>query len=162
MSARGEGTPLPDAMVSIPKQPGDNVTIGDLRGHLVELLALAETSEKPRPTRVHPAEHAMPGQEWAVEAHMPKVVYDHFYRRERDGWLIRATDAVDDADCIFISTPDAMDAEDFMAVPTTSARQLAMAILAACDRADAVRTGTTSLDSWRAKKARSIQGDQVT
>lgn len=145
-----------------PEQPTDSITMGDLRSHLTELLALAETSDKPHPTRVHPAMHAMPGQEWAVKAHMPKVVYDHFYKRERDGWLIRATDSVEDADCVFISTPDAMDAEDFMAVPTTSARQLAMAILAACDRADSVRNGATSLDSWRAKKTRAEQGDQVT
>jgi hypothetical protein len=139
-----------------------DVTLGDLRQHLSEMLALAQTAEKPRPSVVHQHPHPMPGQEWAISAPMPKKVYDHFYRRERDGWLVRATDSVDDADCVFISTPDAMDAEDFMAVPTTTARELAMSILAACDRADSVRYGVSSLDAWRAKKTSPSKGDQVT
>ncbi|MDW6058213.1 hypothetical protein SAZ11_08945 [Streptomyces sp. FXJ1.4098] len=45
-----------------------------------------------------------------------------------------------------------MDAEDFMAIPTTTARQLAMAILAACDRADSVAADAPSLDMLRRKK----------
>ncbi|MGA5670116.1 hypothetical protein ACPCTG_32125 [Streptomyces pseudogriseolus] len=126
------------------------------------MLALAETAEKPRPTVVHQRPHPMPGHEWAVSARMPRKVYDHFYRRERDGWLVRATDSADDADCVFISTPDAMDAEDFMAVPTTTARQLAMAILAACDRADSIRHGVANLDAWRTKKVQLDEGDEVT
>jgi hypothetical protein len=130
----------------------DDLTLGDLRRHLAEMVALADTSEKPRPATVHPADHSMPGHEWAVAGHMPKVLYDHHYKRERTGWLVRATDSVEDAECIFISTPDAMGAEDFMAVPTTSARQLAMAILAACDRAGSVAADVPSLETLRRKK----------
>lgn len=140
----------------------DDLTLGAVRRHLMQLVVLADTGEKPRPTTVHPVEHAMPGHEWAVEARMVRQVYDHFYRRERSGWLVRATDSVDDADCVFISTPDAMDAEDFMPVPIASARQLAMSILAACDRADSVRAAVPSLESWRSKKTSPIEGDQVT
>ena len=91
---------------------------------------------------------------------MHRTVHDH-YNRERSGWLVRATDDVDDSDCVFISTPDAMDGEDFMAVPTTSARQLAMSILAACDRADSVSAGISSLDTWRAKKT-PYEGESMT
>lgn len=134
----------------------DEVALGDLRSMLVEMVALAQTADKPRPTSVNRAPHPMPGHEWAVDARMHHTVYDH-YRRERAGWLVRATDDPDDADCIFVSTPDAMDGEDFMAVPTTSARQLAMALLAACDRADAVRSAVPSLETWRAKKTRPIE-----
>lgn len=130
----------------------DDLTLGDLRRHLAEMVALADTSEKPRPTTIHPADHPMPGQEWAVAGHMSKVLYDHHYKRERTGWLVRATDSADDADCVFVSTPDAMDAEDFMAIPTTTARQLAMAILAACDRADSVASSVPSLETLRRKK----------
>lgn len=136
----------------------DDLTLGAVRRRLVELVALADTGDMPRPTDVHPAEHPMPGQEWAVEARMAKQSRDHYYRRDRSGWLVRATDAPEDADCVFISTPDAMDAEDFMAVPTASARQLAMSILAACDRADSVRSAVPSLDSWRAKKTSPMNG----
>jgi hypothetical protein len=138
------------------RERSDDLTIGDLRRHLVEMVALADTSEKPRPTTINRADHSMPGYEWAVTAYMSKTVYDHHYKRERDGWLIRATDSTDDADCIFVSTPDAMDAEDFMAVPVTSARQLAMAILAACDRAESVASHVPSLDARRARKQRAV------
>jgi hypothetical protein len=140
--------------------PSEDLTLGELRRRLVEMVALTDTSEKPRPTTVHRGDHPMPGHEWAVTAHMPKTVYDHFYKRERDGWLIRATDSLDDADCIFISTPDAMDAEDFMAVPVASARQLAMAVLAACDRAESVASRVPSLDTRRARMQRAADLDQ--
>jgi hypothetical protein len=142
--------------------PASGLTLGELRHELVALLALADTAEKPAPSRVHPSDHPMPGHEWSVKAHMPKVVHDHYYRRDRDGWLIRAAEESELADCIFVSTPDAMDAEDFMAVPIASARQLGMAILAACDRADSVRLGVPRLESWRTRQTSPNKGDQVT
>lgn len=139
-----------------------DIPLGEVRQQLAQMLALANTSETPRPSTLHRHPHPMPGREWAVSAPMPKTVYDPFYRRDRDGWLVRATDSVDDADCVFVSTPDAMIAEDFMAVSTTTARELAMAILAACDRADEVRYGVSNLEAHRAKKVRPIEGDRVT
>jgi hypothetical protein len=147
-------------MSSPAEQSAAEVTLGDLRQQLSEILALAHTAEKPRPSVVHQRPHPMPGREWSVSAPMPRKVYDHFYRRERDGWLVRATDLPDDADCVFISTPDAMVAEDFMAVPTTTARELAMSILAACDRADEVRYGVSKLEARRTNKIRPVKENE--
>ena len=157
MGAEREATRLSAA----PTKALADASVSDLREHLRELLALAETSDKPRPTNILKGSHPMPGQEWAIDAYMPKKLFDS-YKRERSGWLVRAVDDAADSDCVFISTPDAMDAEDFMAVPTTTARQLAMAILAACDRADAVAAGVSSLDNWRNRKTPPTEGDQVT
>lgn len=155
MTARGE------RISAAQEQSAADVKLGDLRQHLTEMLALAHTAEKPRPTAINRAPHPMPGMEWQITDAMRRKVYDH-YNRERSGWLIRAVDQVEDADCVYVSTPDAMDGEDFMAIPTTTARQLAMAILAACDRADSVMSEVPSLDSWRAKKTPPTEGDQMT
>lgn len=130
----------------------DDLSLAEVRQELHRLVALADSAERPAPTRINPSDHPMPGHEWSVTAHMPKALIDHYYRRERDGWLIRATDSAEDGEFIYVSTPDAMDAEDFMPIPTPSARKLATALLAACDRADAVRLNVSSLAARRATK----------
>lgn len=139
----------------------DEMTLGDLRTLLVEMVSLSHTAEKPRPTGINGMGHPMPGHEWSISSRMYRTVYDH-YQRERAGWLVRALDSIEDAEFVFVSTPDAMDGEDFMAIPTTTARQIAMALLAACDRADSVRSSVTSMDTWRAKKAPPSDGDPMT
>ena len=109
----------------------DEVTLGELRRELRHLVALAHTGELPRPTVVNGPDHEMPGHEWQVEQ---RTVPGY---RKPPTWYVRTVDEPETTDAVYVCPPDlSRPAEDFTAMPTDSARQLAMAILAACDRAD--------------------------
>lgn len=98
-----------------------------LRTELHRLVALADTASKPAPTHVT-ADGPMPGYEWQVDDD-----------RSLGRWLVRTADA-DEDHCVYVHTP-AHGGDDVIAVPRETARQLAMALLAAADRAHATATG---------------------
>jgi hypothetical protein len=136
------------------EHPADGITLGQLRAELRELAMLADTSEKPMPDRELPSTHPMgPAREWMV-TFRATLAFEH-----NRLWSVLARDADDFANCIYIHTPDSFDG-DYVATHTTEARQLAMAILAACDRADELTAGVTHLGDRR--KRRPTKGDQVT
>ncbi|MFE1362590.1 hypothetical protein [Streptomyces harbinensis] len=100
-----------------------------LRAELHRLVALADASVKPAPTRINGAGHPIPGYEWQVAD-------------DRGGlgrWLVRTADG-DEDHCVYVHTP-AHGGDDVIAIPREAARQLAMALLAAADRAHATATG---------------------
>lgn len=119
-------------------------TIGELRRQLRELLAEADTTELPKPDRINPADHAMPGPQWEITT--PHV---HGRRTVLDRWLVRAVSDASLADAVYLSSPDDSHAEDVRALRVEEARRLAMALLAACDHADGVREGVAYLADRR-------------
>jgi hypothetical protein len=122
----------------------DDVPLRKIRSRLAELIAIADTAERPKPTRVNPADHPMPGQEWTV------VEQQHPYTTRQFPWVIRAVDDPEYAGTIYLSTPDSTNpGEDFQPVDLTDARRIALAILAACDRSDHVLYGVTRLEDHR-------------
>jgi hypothetical protein len=132
----------------------DSITLGELRAELRALVALAGAAEKPKPNAIHPNAHGMGAcREWVIN-YRSHDVYDHHRL-----WSVLALDNDDVADCIYVHTPDCMPG-DYIAAPTIEARQLAMAILAACDRAEELSAGVTHLEDRR--KRRPAKGDQMT
>ncbi|WP_399559181.1 hypothetical protein OH809_45260 (plasmid) [Streptomyces sp. NBC_00873] len=134
----------------------DDLTLDQLRVELRHLVALADSAERPKPTRINPAGHAMPGYEWEVTQ---RVLARNF--QTVPTWLIRTVDEEECADAVYVSSPDCMfPTEDFIAMPAENARQLAMALLAAADRADHQALGIPRLEDRRTR--RPSKGDQVT
>jgi len=122
----------------------DGLSIGELRRELRYLVAMAETGERPRPTRTNPSDHPMPGHEWVIEEERAP------YTQRRYVWTIRAVDDPDHTDAVFISPADSSYAgEDFTPVTTTDARRIALALLAAADRADHLAAGVPRLADHR-------------
>ncbi|RZF02894.1 hypothetical protein [Streptomyces albidoflavus] len=123
--------------------PLDNIPLGEIRRHLHHLVALADTGERPRPTRINGADHPMPGQEW--------VVVEDVTSRAPHTWWVRTAEGSDRTDAaIYLSTPESMaPGEDYDSVRTADARRIALAILAACDRADHLHAGVTRLADHR-------------
>lgn len=121
------------------------LTLAEIATELRALVALAESGDRPKPTRlIEDGEWA--GHEWTI-----------LYRREEfydptRVWQVRARDNDDVANCIYIHTPDSLPG-DMVAVPTTEARWLATAILAACDRAEHLSAGVSFLDDRRQGRA---------
>lgn len=123
------------------------VELGEIRAELRELLTLADTAVKPLPDRRVPDTHPFaPGWEWRVDYRSHDQVDP-----ARSVWsvLVREPDEV--SGVVYIHGPDSM-AGDYMACPTTEARAVAMAILAACDRADAQASGLLNLADRRRNK----------
>lgn len=99
------------------------VRLRELREEAAELLALIDTAQLPPPDRISDSPH-LPGPEWIV-------------REDRDQWRVHAT--AQEADVVFIHTPDAMFITDVLAVRVRDARRIAMSLLAACDWVDKTR-----------------------
>ncbi|MEU1098936.1 hypothetical protein, partial [Streptomyces sp. NPDC005877] len=98
-----------------------------------------------KPDHILPANHMMaPGREWVIDHR----AHDPYARLERSRWQVLARDEDDVAACVYIHTPDSLEG-DYVASPTTEARRVAMAILAACDRADELSAGVTHLEDRR-------------
>jgi hypothetical protein len=130
------------------------VALSELRAELRELVALAGAAEKPKPNYALPPKHGMgPGHEWVIDYRA------HDLHDQTRLWQVLVRDADDVADCIYIHTPDSM-VGDYVCAPTLEARRLAMAILAACDRAEELSAGVTHLDGRRIRKHRT--GDRMT
>jgi hypothetical protein len=126
----------------------DDLSLNDLRRELHRLVAVADSAERPKPTVINPADHSMPGWEWDLREQ------DHPYTKREFVWVIRAIDEQDAADgMVHVSTPESMfPGQDFVPMYASDARRLAMALLAAADRADSVSHGVSSLDAWRTAK----------
>jgi hypothetical protein len=124
---------------------GDGLTLAQLRVELRHLVALADTAERPKPTRINPAGHPMPGHEWVVDQ---RIIAKDF--QGKPTWWVRTVDDPEVADAVFVSSPDGMaPGEDFISMPVEGARRLAMALLAAADRADHQALGVTRLEDRR-------------
>jgi hypothetical protein len=121
-----------------------DISLGEIQRHLHHLVAVADTAERPHPTRVNPPDHAMPGLEWVVnEDHHP-------YTARSFTWTIRTVDDPEYADAVFVSSPDSINpGEDFVPLTTTDARRVGLALLAAADRADHVSAGVPRLSDRR-------------
>lgn len=126
----------------------DDLTLADLRDELRRLVAIADSAERPKPTRINGPDHAMPGHEWDLREQK------HPYGNRDYVWVIRAVDDQETADGkVYVSTPESMyPGEDFVPMYASDARRLAMALLAAADRADSVSQGVTSLAARRTQK----------
>ena len=125
----------------------DGVTLGELRDELHRLVAMADSAERPKPDTINPPGHAMPGYEWritqqAVPGARPPI------------WVVRTADDAEGADCVYVAQPDPCERDwghylEFCAVPVKDARRLAMALLAAADRAEHLCAGVPRLEDRR-------------
>jgi hypothetical protein len=128
--------------------PAGGLTLAAVRQELAELVALADTAERPKPDVVNPADHAMPGHEWRVAQKAP-------YASRPPLWVVRSVDDSETRDCVYVAQPDpyvSYDWErqlDFVSMSPLDARRLAMALLAAADRADHLSRGVPFLDDRR-------------
>lgn len=130
----------------------DGLQLAEVRRELAQLVAMADTAERPKPDIINPPGHAMPGHEWRiqqtvrVDAHRPPL------------WIVRTVDDEDTRDCVYLAEPDPyraydwMDRLDFTALQPVDARRLAMALLAAADRAEHLTVGVTRLEDRRRKQ----------
>lgn len=121
------------------------LTLREVAEELRALVALAETCERPRPTRIID-EGEWAGREWTIKYRQ----YDQYDPQRL--WQVRARDEDEVANVVYVHTPDSMPG-DMVSVPTTEARWLAMAILAACDRAEHLSAGVSFLEDRRAGRA---------
>lgn len=124
----------------------ESLTLADMREHLAELVALANTAEKPAPTRYNTSPHSLPGPQWIVPNTPGRE--DIAYR---DHWsVIACTDpeARTDPPAVLVGTPHSLEG-DHVAVPVPRARRLAMAVLAACDESERIAAGVPSLAARR-------------
>lgn len=136
----------------------DRLSLDDIRNELHRLVSIADSAERPKPTRINPADHSMPGWEWDLREQT------HPYGSRDYVWVIRAIDEQDTSDGkVYVSTPESMHpGEDFVPLYASDARRLAMALLAAADRADSVSQGVTSLGAWRTQKTDPPERKQMT
>lgn len=139
----------------------DDLSLDVIRRELHRLVALADSSERPKPDVINPPEHGMAGHEW-------RVIQDAPFATRAPLWVVRAVDDSDTSDCVYVAQPDpyvAYDWErelDFVPMRPTDARRLAMTLLAAADRADSVAQGVSSLGAWRTAKSDPPERKQMT
>ncbi len=138
-----------------------DLTLADLRSELNRLVAIAESAERPKPDVINPPDHGMAGPEWRVAQEAP-------FAAQPPLWIVRSVDEEETRDCVYVAQPDPYvkhDWErqlDFVPMRPTDARRLAMALLAAADRADSVTQGVTSLGAWRTAKSDPPERKQMT
>jgi hypothetical protein len=124
------------------------LTLAELRTELRRMVALADTAERPKPDAINPPEHQMAGHEWRIDQTVPSG-------RRPPLWVVRTVDDPETRDGVYVAQPDpyaTYDWErqlDFVAMSPTDARRLAMAILAAADRADHLTAGIPRLADRR-------------
>jgi hypothetical protein len=107
-----------------------------LRDQVAGLLSQLDTAVKPRPDSVTSPGERHPGAQWLPAKY----------------WMVRTLDNdLADPPCVFVTTPQHYDG-DFDAIDTAGARRLAMALLAAADRADELAAGVPHLDNHRTKE----------
>jgi hypothetical protein len=126
----------------------DGLTLGQLRRELRHLVALADSAERPKPTTINPPDHAMPGHEWRIAQEAP-------FATRPPLWLVRSVDDPETSDSVYVAQPDpyvSYDWErqlDFVPMSPLEARRLAMALLAAADRAEHLTAGVPRLEDRR-------------
>ena len=128
-----------------PSQGLAGLTIDTIRNELEHLVSLAHTAERPKPTAINPPDHPMPGHEWRVDErsapHSPRHV---------STWLVRTVDDSETCDYVYVSTPDdETPGDNFNPIHPTDARRLAMALIAAADRAVHVTARIPRLEDRR-------------
>lgn len=136
----------------------DDLSLKDLRAELHRLVAIADSAERPKPTVIYSGDHSMPGWEWVLHEQA------HPYTQREYVWVIRAIDEQDtDNGMVHVSSPESMfPGQDFVPMYSSDARRLAMALLAAADRADSVSQGVTSLAARRTQKTDPPERKQMT
>lgn len=125
----------------------DDLTLGQLRRELRHLVALADSAERPKPTAINPPGHPMPGHEWFIEQ---RVNARGFQRVPT--WVVRTVDEPDTSDAVYVCPSDVKTPNnewDFIAMDVVEARRLAMALLAAADRADHLAADVPRLEDRR-------------
>lgn len=139
----------------------EDLSLADIRKELYRLVAIADSAERPKPDAINPPEHGMAGHEWRVAQDAP-------FASSPPLWLVRTVDDTETRDCIYVAQPDPYvkyDWErqlDFIPMRPTDARRLAMALLAAADRADSVSQGVSSLSARRTQKTDPPERKQMT
>jgi len=126
----------------------DDLDLGDLRRELRDLVALADTAERPKPDVINPPEHSMAGHEWRIAGEAVPGVRPPM-------WIVRAVDEPEACDGVYLAQPDPYQPYDwdryldFSAMRPLEARRLAMALLAAADRAEHLSAGVPRLADRR-------------
>lgn len=125
----------------------DGLSLAEVRRELAQLVALADTAERPKPDVINPPGHAMAGHEWRVDQ---TVVPG----RRPPVWVVRTVDDPETRDCVYLAEPDPYEHDwehrlNFSAMRPLDARRLAMALLAAADRAEHLTAGVTRLEDRR-------------
>lgn len=126
----------------------DDLTLGQLRRELAHLVAIADSAERPKPDVINPPGHGMAGHEWRVGQAMP-------FATRPPLWVVRTVDETETRDSVYVAQPDpyvTYDWErqlDFVPLSPTDARRLAMALLAAADRADHLTADVPRLEDRR-------------
>lgn len=124
------------------------LTLGELRQELRRLVALADAAERPKPDTINPSEHSMAGHEWRVTQEAPFAMRPPL-------WVVRSVEDSETRDCIYVAQPDPYVKHnwesqlDFVSMQPTDARRLAMALLAAADRAEHLSAGVPRLEDRR-------------
>ncbi|MFD5899071.1 hypothetical protein [Streptomyces sp. NPDC060366] len=128
--------------------PADGLTLGAIRKELRNLVAIADSAERPKADVINPPEHSMAGHEWRIAQEAP-------FAARPPMWIVRSVDDSETRDCVYIAQPDpyvSYDWErqlDFVCMSPLDARRLAMALLAAADRAEHKALGVTRLEDRR-------------
>ncbi|BFP50062.1 hypothetical protein KCMC57_64300 (plasmid) [Kitasatospora sp. CMC57] len=126
----------------------DGLSLAEVRRELALLVAMADSAERPKPDLINPPGHAMPGHEWRVDQRV-------LPGRRPPLWIVRTVDDEESRDFVYVAEPDPhhhydwLDKLDFGAMLPIDARRLAMALLAAADRADHLTAGVTRLEDRR-------------
>ena len=131
--------------------PGDQaegLTLAEVRSELSRLVAMADSAERPKPDVINPAGHAMPGHEWQIA----QYVYAPTLRPPL--WVVRTADDSDTPHAVYVAQPDPYvryegHEPDFISMLPLDARRLAMALLAAADRAEHLSAGVPRLEDRR-------------
>ncbi|MFJ1782573.1 hypothetical protein ACIOKA_38340 [Streptomyces anulatus] len=121
------------------------LSLDAIRAELQRLTSLAGSAERPKPTRINGPDHQWPGHEWDLREMTPRG------GTKEKVWVIRTVDEQNTADgLVYISTPESMyPGLDFVPLYASDVRHLAMALLAAADRADHVAAGVPRLEDHR-------------
>lgn len=128
--------------------PG-GLQLADVRRELAMLVAMADTAERPKPDVVHGPDHAMPGHEWQIQQHTRVEM------NRPPLWIVRTVDDEESRDLVYVAEPnrtreyDWMNQLDFTPMEPVDARRLAMALLAAADRAEHLSAGVPRLEDRR-------------
>lgn len=122
-----------------------DLSLEAIRAELLRLTSLAGSAERPKPTRINGPDHQWPGHEWDLREMTPRG------GTKEKVWVIRTVDEQNTADgLVYVSSPESMyPGLDFVPLYASDARHLAMALLAAADRADHVAAGIPRLEDRR-------------
>ncbi|MEU4229417.1 hypothetical protein AB0F17_34415 [Nonomuraea sp. NPDC026600] len=116
---------MPDLPGGGPASPLE--LVAELRRQVSGLVAHIDTASKPSPD--HAAGHRLPGPVW----------------HPVPGWTVRLIHDEGMPDSVYVTTPHMYGSSDFDAYRAAAVRRIAMAMLAACDAADARMAGVAVL-----------------